>query len=124
MLDKEVVLTSLEPVPFFKCLADDTRLMLVLLIHREGELCVCEMTHALALSQPKVSRHLAQLRGCGVLADRREGRWVHYRLEERLPAWASAILSSAADAQASRLDGLEGRLTGMGERPQRLAALC
>lgn len=124
MTDEEFVLTSLEPVPLFKCLADDTRLMLVLLIHREGELCVCEMTHALALSQPKVSRHLAQLRHCGLLRDRREGQWVHYRLEECLPGWASTILSSAANAQASRLDTLEERLAEMGKRPQRLAILC
>ncbi len=51
---------------FFKALADETRLRSLLLILQQGELCVCELTEALALSQPKISRHLAQLRtqGC------------------------------------------------------------
>ena len=52
----------LTPTTVFKCLADDTRVRTMLLITREGELCVCELTCALNESQPKVSRHLAQLR--------------------------------------------------------------
>jgi ArsR family transcriptional regulator len=47
---------------FFKMLADSTRLRCLLLMQAEGELCVCELTHALNLSQPKISRHLAHLR--------------------------------------------------------------
>jgi len=54
----------LTPTTVFKCLADDTRVRTMLLITREGELCVCELTFALNESQPKVSRHLAQLRSC------------------------------------------------------------
>lgn len=49
----------------FKCQADYTRVRLMLLITREEELCVCELTCALDESQPKVSRHLAQLRSAG-----------------------------------------------------------
>ena len=61
----------LTPTTVFKCLADETRVRLMLLITREDELCVCELTCALDESQPKVSRHLAQLRNCGLLEDRR-----------------------------------------------------
>ncbi|MDX9688544.1 ArsR/SmtB family transcription factor, partial [Halopseudomonas formosensis] len=61
----------LTPTTVFKCLADETRIRLMLLITREEELCVCELTCALNESQPKVSRHLAQLRNCGLLEDRR-----------------------------------------------------
>lgn len=124
MLDKEFVLTSLEPVPFFKCLADDTRLMLVLLIHREGELCVCEMTYALEESQPKVSRHLAQLRRCNLLHDRREGQWVHYVLSPLLPDWALVILDAASQAESARLAEKWSRLLEMGNRPERRLAMC
>ena len=60
---------TLTPPIVFKCLADDTRARMTLLIAREGELCVCELTHALELSQPKISRHLAQLREAGILMD-------------------------------------------------------
>lgn len=114
----------LEPVRLFKCLADETRLMLVLLIHREGELCVCEMTHALDQSQPKVSRHLAQLRSCGLLSDSRDGQWVYYRLAESLPDWCNEILSAADAGERQRLGALQWRLAEMGNRPDRRAALC
>lgn len=114
----------IEPSRLFKCLGDDTRLLVSLLIRREGELCVCEMTHALDESQPKVSRHLAQLRTCGLLSDRREGQWVYYRLAEALPAWAAEILRAADAGERARLDALQRRLGGMGNRPERRAALC
>ena len=55
------------PASLFKCLADETRTRISLLIAREGELCVCELTAALEQSQPKISRHLAQLRASGLL---------------------------------------------------------
>jgi len=55
------------PLEFFKCLADETRLKCVLPIVAEGELCVCEFTTALGESEPRISRHLAQLRRCGLL---------------------------------------------------------
>ncbi len=78
----------MEPLSLFKCLADDTRLKTLLLIQQQGELCVCELTTALETSQPKVSRHLAQLRDCGLLNTRRDGQWIYYRLDEELPVWA------------------------------------
>ncbi len=61
---------------FFKMLADSTRLRCLMLMQAEGELCVCELTHALNLSQPKISRHLAHLRDAGVLLARRNGTWM------------------------------------------------
>ncbi|MFG6175842.1 metalloregulator ArsR/SmtB family transcription factor [Halomonas sp. THAF12] len=98
--------------------------MLMLLIRHQGELCVCELTEALELSQPKVSRHLAQLRRCGLLEDRRAGQWVHYRLPVDLPDWALSTLEAAAKGDAERVKGLAARLNEMGERPARRAALC
>lgn len=115
---------SLDPVRLFKCLGDETRLMLTLLILNEGELCVCEMTHALDESQPKVSRHLAQLRNCGLLNDRREGQWVYYGLVPVLPDWVEDVLKAAQQGQAERLGLLQNRLAGMGNRPDRRLAMC
>lgn len=108
----------------FKCLSDETRLMLVLLIAQEQELCVCEMTHALQESQPKVSRHLAQLRQCGLLSDQREGQWVYYRLAPQLPTWALDIIRAGSQGSAVQLAVLAQRLTRMGDRPARRAVLC
>ena len=84
----------LTPATVFKCLSDETRARLMLIITRETELCVCDLTSALAESQPKISRHLAQLRGCGLLADRRQGQWVYYRLHPNLPDWVIEVLQT------------------------------
>jgi ArsR family transcriptional regulator len=82
-------------VDFLKQLSDQTRLRSLILLHREGELCVCELTHALGLSQPKVSRHLAHLRDSGIVESRREGIWVYYSLHQSLPDWSLNILDSS-----------------------------
>jgi len=80
---------------FFRALADPTRLRCLALLEKEGELCVCELTHALGLVQPKISRHLAQLREARVVVDRRQGLWVHYQIDPELPAWAREVLRAA-----------------------------
>jgi len=67
----------------FRALADSTRLRLLNLV-ADREICVCYFVEILGLSQPKVSRHLAYLRRAGLVAARREGKWMHYRLA--LPA--------------------------------------
>lgn len=111
------------PTTVFKCLADETRARISLLVLREGELCVCELTAALAQSQPKISRHLAQLRSCGLLEDRRQGQWVYYRLHPQLPAWVRELLSGVLDANRLWLQADEQRLEGMCDRPER-ATVC
>jgi ArsR family transcriptional regulator len=104
---------------FFPALADPTRLRCLLLLAGEGELCVCELTHALDESQPKISRHLATLREAGIVSDRREGLWIHYRLNPELPAWAREILSTASRANATAKPFAQDRkrLRGAPTRP-------
>ncbi len=86
----------LDPLAFYKCLSEDTRLKSLLLITLKGELCVCDLTQALELSQPKVSRHLSELRKCELLKDERRGKWVYYKLNESLPTWAISVLHQTA----------------------------
>jgi ArsR family transcriptional regulator len=95
-----------------------------LLITREGELCVCELVCALDDSQPKISRHLAQLRGCGLLLDRRQGQWVYYRLNPDLPAWVRDVLEATLLANADWLAQNSTRLAAMGDRPLNTSACC
>ncbi|MEH6589846.1 MAG: metalloregulator ArsR/SmtB family transcription factor [Halioglobus sp.] len=114
----------INPLLLYKCLADSTRLQAILLIHLESELCVCELTAALQVSQPKVSRHLAQLRECGLLVDRREGQWVFYRLNPELPAWAAQIVALTADANSDFIAKAGGLLAAMGDRPGRKSVCC
>ena len=65
----------------FKALSDETRLRIVRLLEN-GELCVCHIVAAVDMSQPKVSFHLKVLKESGLVKDRREGKWMHYRLNE------------------------------------------
>ncbi|MEW5837712.1 MAG: metalloregulator ArsR/SmtB family transcription factor [Pseudomonadota bacterium] len=80
---------------FFHALSDLTRLRCLALMHAQGEVCVCEMTRVLALSQPKISRHLALLRDIGLVEARRDGVWMHYRIHPALPDWARTVLDTA-----------------------------
>jgi len=86
----------MKPEHLFSLLSDTTRLRITALLATEGELCVCEFTHALADSQPKISRHLALMRESGLVVARREGTWMHYRIDPDLPRWAQRIVETAA----------------------------
>ena len=89
---------------FFKMLSDSTRLrcLMLMLMQMEGELCVCELTHALNLSQPKISRHLAHLREAGVLVARRDGTWMYYRINPDLQRWMLRILQATLEGVRSK----------------------
>ena len=115
---------NLTPPAFFKCLADETRARIMLMLCAEGELCVCELIRALDDSQSKVSRHLAQLRNCGLLEDRRQGQWIYYRLHPGLAPWAVAVLNTTAQAHEAWLQDGQGRLASMLDRPVRQPACC
>lgn len=64
---------------FFQALGDKTRLRLLNLMG-DREICVCYFVEILEQGQPKISRHLAYLRRAGIVAARREGKWMHYRI--------------------------------------------
>jgi ArsR family transcriptional regulator len=64
---------------FFQALGDNTRLRILNLIG-DQEICVCYFAEILGGPQPKISRHLAYLRSAGIVAVRREGKWMHYRI--------------------------------------------
>lgn len=63
----------------FQALAEETRLAILQLL-TEGERCVCELQAELDAAQSRLSFHLRKLKDAGLIADRRDGRWVHYRL--------------------------------------------
>ena len=65
----------------FKALSDETRLRIVELLEN-GELCVCDIVAALDIAQPKASFHLGVLKQSGLIADRKEGKWTHYRIHD------------------------------------------
>lgn len=95
-----------------------------MLIQHEQELCVCELTAALQEIQPKISRHLGQLRQCELLLDRRQGQWMFYRINPDLPEWAKTVLSNTLAGNPSFLTENLKLLRRMGNRPERLKACC
>ena len=103
----------------FRTLADPTRLRALALLLQEGELCVCELTFALGESQPKVSRHLAQLRESGLVSDRRAGQWIYYALSPDLPEWVRQVLMVTVGALAAETQHQNDRkqLCAMPNRP-------
>lgn len=113
---KQKAIKQMNAVQLFKCLSDETRLNLTLLIHQEGEACVCELVTALGDSQPKISRHLSQLRNCGVLADQRKGQWVFYSIHPDFPDWALSILDGAGQVHKKELQKLKKKLKAMKDR--------
>lgn len=76
-------LTTAQPTEIFAVLGDRVRLRLAcLLLVEKGGLCVCELTDIVGESQPNVSRHLKLMKAAGLVEERREGRWVYYRLKD------------------------------------------
>ncbi|WP_168417275.1 ArsR/SmtB family transcription factor [Acinetobacter indicus] len=96
---------------FFKCLSDPTRLDILKLVLAKQNICVCELTEALNLSQPKISRHLALLRNLSILLDQRQGQWVYYRLNPDLPEWAVSVLNIIAEQDVSPMNSLTATLS-------------
>ncbi len=109
--------------PFFKLLSDDTRLRSLLLMQQEGELCVCELVHALGVIQPKISRHLAALRDAGVVLDRRQGQWIYYRIHPELPDWAREVIRTTVAAAADQ-EFFINDLAVLADMPNRPGATC
>jgi ArsR family transcriptional regulator len=87
----------------FEALGDATRLRILGLL-LNGEVCVCHIHESLRISQPKASRHLAYLRRAGLVATRREGLWVYYRLAET----ADPLVTTVRQAVAHTLGHIEG----------------
>src|SRR5690349_14551792 len=85
---------------FFRALADATRLRIINLI-ADQEVCVCFFVEILKTNQPKISRHLAYLRRAGIVAARREGIWMHYRISTPADANAAKVLTGVREGLAN-----------------------
>lgn len=108
----------------FQVLSDETRLRALMLMQKEGRVCVCELVHALELSQPKISRHLATLRDSGLVVFSRQAQWIFYSINPDLEDWQRQVLAGAfaglADEHLIKSDS--DRLRMMKNRPMQDAA--
>ncbi len=82
----------------FKALSDETRLQIMTLLLENDELCVCDLVGALGQTQSKISRHLRYLYNAGLVEDRRDGLWMHYRLSSTLTAQQATIVEALGKA--------------------------
>jgi ArsR family transcriptional regulator, arsenate/arsenite/antimonite-responsive transcriptional repressor len=98
MYNVEMAMPKAVPLDqLFRALADTTRLRLINLMS-EQEICVCYFIEVIGAPQPKISRHLAYLRRAGLVAARRQGKWMHYRLTVPHDRHAASILKSTMTA--------------------------
>jgi ArsR family transcriptional regulator, arsenate/arsenite/antimonite-responsive transcriptional repressor len=91
----------------FHALSDETRIELIHLL-RKGERCVCDLTSALDAAQSRLSFHLKVLKDAGIVTDRKQGRWVHYELNEDAFAEAHRLLTGLEPQEKPRLKKVEG----------------
>jgi ArsR family transcriptional regulator, arsenate/arsenite/antimonite-responsive transcriptional repressor len=98
-VDVQEVMREVEGAPLAQqhallaALADPTRLKMVHLLCRTGELCVCDFTPAFDLGQPTVSHHLRVLREAGIVTSRKAGQWVYYSVNHpALKAFVGSLL--------------------------------
>ena len=108
---------NFDPSSIFKALGDELRLTALMLIREQQTLCVCELTAALDIPQPKASRHLATLRDAGLLVTERQGQWIHYSLNPRLPHWLLRVLDETAEGNPALIKTQLERLAAMPDRP-------
>jgi ArsR family transcriptional regulator len=101
----------------FKAFADPTRLRILNLLH-ERELCVCHLVEVLRESQPKISRHLAILRGAELVTVRSDGTWRWYALPEKSGGLRDTLLASVQTClrPAEELQADLSRLARLGDR--------
>ncbi len=89
---------------FFHALSDETRLKIVGKL-LAGEQCVCNLTDSLDARQSRLSFHLKTLKEAGLVADRREGRWIHYSLNHEALSEIGAVVRAVAEKAAVECGG-------------------
>ena len=114
---------NIDSLAIFSALSNEIRLRSLMLLQLEGELCVCELTHALGVSQPMISRHLALLRETGLVTVRRAGQWIYYTINPRLDDWVKQILEGTACANCKQSPFSEDLAT-LASMPNRPDSAC
>lgn len=85
-----------------KAIADEKRLRILTLL-ASGERCVCELQDALDAGQSLLSFHLKTLKDAGLVADRRQGRWVYYSLEREALGALEEFLGEVRTAESPHI---------------------
>lgn len=79
-------------------LAEPTRLGALQLLEDGAEHCVCELMRELDATQSRMSRHMQTLKRAGLVVDRRDARWVRYRLNPAMPVEIRSLVHAVLQA--------------------------
>ena len=91
---------NIDHAQVFAALANEARLRCLHLAATNDDVCVCEVVEALGINQPAASKALNALKQVGLLTDRRDANWNYYALNDSMPAWIRAIVTSTVAAVA------------------------
>ena len=98
MLEQLKKINSEQFVGIMESLSDPIRINILELM-MDGEICVCDIVKVTGLSQPKISYHIKILKDSGLISDRQEGRWVHYKLDfevlSEIQNWMGNLIQSS-----------------------------
>lgn len=106
-----------------KALGDGPRLRMVYVLMDGAELCVCQLTAMLGLSMATVSKHLSILQTAGLVASRKEERWVYYRLGAEFPAYLRKWIAAECEGLAE-LAADQKNLKAFSDSPEQAIAVC
>ena len=106
----------------FRAFSDETRLRILNLLN-EGELCVCDVMRVLNEPQSKISRHFGYLRKTGLVAGRKEGLWMHYKLSEQGAKLFCSFIEGLC-GHSAKVDELCRDLAELKHKKKKLVACC
>lgn len=103
-----------------KALFDPVRMKILKLVE-EREMCVCELTEVLNISQPRASQHLQHLKRADLVMERRDGKWVYYSINPEKVKEFRALLVLYFDSPDGGIPGFEvlRKLSGEMQRQNR-----
>jgi len=91
---------NIDLVEVFSSLANKTRLRCLYLVAVNNDVCVCEIVAALNIPQPSASKALNALKNVGLLSVRKEANWNYFSLNQAMPDWACALVTSSVNGLA------------------------
>lgn len=93
-------------INIYKVMSDETRIRILNLLYKQ-DLCVCELTELLDLSQPKISKHIAKIRNAGLVNTFRNEQYIYYSLDKDNKTLLSLIEISLKNNSTFLLDDLQ-----------------
>jgi len=81
-------------IKILKAMSDESRVRILAILKEKQNLCVCEIREIIGLSQPAISSHLKILENAGLIQNVKDGKWVNYRLNDKLEVNIKELLDN------------------------------